>query len=187
MVLPKNGQLNIMNEQFVYYLAYGSNLSLQRFLHYIKGGEYKITGNYHRGCKDKNLYFDQNKPIKYVLNDYRLIFASQSLSWDGGGVAFIEEKENDKVWCRLYKVSLNQFIEIQEQEGATRNWYGRIIDEATLGYIHELPIRTITCQKFINVFNSPSKKYLDVIKSGLSETGFGKDEIDAYLKTLKLI
>lgn len=70
------------NKEFVYYLAYGSNLSFERFSYYILGGIYPVTGKDHDGCSDKNLYFNAKKPLLHVVNNLRLYFGNCSgQSW----------------------------------------------------------------------------------------------------------
>jgi len=170
------------NIEFVYYLAYGSNLQLDRFMYYIKGGSYPVTGKYQDGCSDKKPHFNTNTPDKHIANNIRLYFGNISSSWGNGGVAFVEESSGSKVLGRLYKVTKDQFYEIQKQESKSPHWYGRIIDEKVLGKKDGIPIWTITQEKQYKSKNAPSEKYLNVVINGFEETGYSEKEILIYLK-----
>lgn len=170
------------NIEFVYYLAYGSNLNFERFNYYILGGIYPLTNKNHKGCSDKNLYFNANEPLVHTANNLRLYFGNCSGSWGDKGVAFVEKLAGSKVLGRLYKVTKDQFYEIQKQESKSPHWYGRIIDEKVLGKKDGIPIWTITQEKQYKSKNAPSEKYLNVVINGFEETGYSEKEILIYLK-----
>ncbi len=143
------------------YAAYGSNLLKERFMVYIKGGEF--CGNRYRGCRDKT----EPEDFGWMYVPYRLYFAKKSPRWENKGVAFLScEKEKDPQYhavVRLWKISESQFSDIHGQEG--KSWYYKILE---LGEKDGLKIKTITgC--WINELNAPSEKYLDIIKRGLKE------------------
>jgi len=165
--------LNVMEK--VIYAVYGSNLLKERFLAYIKGGFYE--GRKYNGCINKEEPID----LGCMYIPHRLYFAKNSSRWDNKGVAFItsqkEENTNLHTLVRFWKVTEEQFEEIQEQEG--KDWYNRMVD---LGEKDGLKILTITGD-WLNKINLPSSRYIEIIKKGLKETTKWTDKkIENYLK-----
>ena len=158
----------------VIYAAYGSNLLKERFLVYIQGGNYQ-NRNY-KGCTDKA----ESEDLGWMRVPHRLYFAKKSSRWENKGVAFLscekEEKPQYHAVVRLWKISESQFIDIHEQEG--KSWYHKIL---VLGEKNGLEIKTITgC--WMCELNTPSEKYLDVMKKGLKETtGWNDEQIENYI------
>lgn len=152
------------NNTHLWYAGYGSNLSHERFMHYITGGKFRLGGNYLEGCSDKTPS-KENKPIKIP---HCLFFAKNSRSWEGAGVAFIslktEPNKNNHTYGRMWKITHEQFLEIWEQEG--KGWYNKKLD---LGQDDGMPILSITSSDKLE-FNKPSDKYLETIVIGLKET-----------------
>lgn len=146
----------------IIYAAYGSNLLKERFIVYIKGGDFKERA--YSGCKDKT------DPVEcgwmYVL--YRLYFAKKSSRWENKGVAFLTcEKEpnpNHYAIVRLWEITESQFEDIWNQEG--KSWYNKLL---YLGEKNGLEIKTFTgCWE--SELNPPCEEYLKIIKKGLKET-----------------
>ncbi|OIJ22502.1 hypothetical protein BKP45_05185 [Anaerobacillus alkalidiazotrophicus] len=187
-------------EKYVWYASYGSNLSRDRFLCYIKGGQPKGSEKIEVGCLDKSL------PIKeetYIIN-HPLYFAKESIRWQNQGVAFIglTKAEKYKTFSRKYLITLEQFLDVvkQENNGATfsieldevmqsgsktfrESWYGTIL---YLGDNDEgIPIFTFTSDWDLDVsFNKPSNEYLSMIIEGLKKNVLLSDiEIVNYLST----
>lgn len=160
----KNNELlregwNPKKSDYVWYAGYGSNLSNERFLYYIKGGYYPETRREYSGCNDKKIWiFEQFK--KYPGKMY---FAKQSSAWDNKGVAFYNPEGTGFTYMKLFKITREQFHEIQKQEGMS--WYGRIVCLDVLE--DDCPVYTITNEKKLEE-NAPSKKYLELIKESLS-------------------
>lgn len=155
--------LNYKEQEYVWYVGYGSNLCRERFFCYIKGGQYKLGGSSCEGCKDKTLP-RENKTIQLP---YGLYFARNSSSWSRGGVAFlsVEREENQEKWtlARMWKITGEQFCRVRQQEGAS--WYNHTID---LGMDEGIRILTITSGDK-HPLNPPSKNYLFTIVIGLIE------------------
>ena len=149
--------------KYVWYVGYGSNLCRERFYCYISGGQYKLGGSNCAGCEDKTLP-RENKTIQLP---HRLYFARKSSSWSRGGVAFlsIEKERNRQKWtlARTWKITLEQFYQVKQQEGAC--WYDYTIN---LGMDEGTPILTITSGNE-HPLNPPSKNYLSAIVIGLIE------------------
>jgi len=159
----------------IIYAVYGSNLLKERFLVYIKGGDYK--GRNYSGCKDKTDPIDRG----WMFIPYRLYFAKKSPRWENKGVAFIScEEETDKKYhtvARLWEITEEQFNDIWQEEG--KGWYHK---KLYLGTKDGMEIYTITgC--WAHEVNPPSENYLSIIKRGLKETtNWENERIEGYLK-----
>lgn len=166
-----------MKDNLVWYAAYGSNLLEERFMTYIKGGNSRFNGRSYPGCRDKS---DPIRTEAYVI-EYPIYFGNQSSSWDGGGVAFLDDHcRPDKVTLgRIYLITEEQFEDIQSQEGNSKRWYGKRV---YLGEVDGYPVWTFTSE-MRNDSNKPSNDYLNVIKAGILETYPELDEeaIESYI------
>lgn len=155
------------NRPYVWYASYGSNLCKERFLHYIYGGNFKWGGKKLKGCKGKV----PPCKSKFMWIPHSLYFANKSSGWRNKGVAFISTKieENKNKWAigRLWKITKEQYLEVCEQEGNSKKWYGK---ELYLGKDEEnIPIITITNGKDLPP-NEPSEEYIRTVIVGLRET-----------------
>ncbi|MFC0470784.1 hypothetical protein ACFFHM_09840 [Halalkalibacter kiskunsagensis] len=182
---------------YVWYASYGSNLNMERFLCYIRGGKPEGSEKVEVGCTDQSL------PIKestYVMN-YPLYFAKESRRWQKQGVAFIglSKDEKYKTYSRKYLIKEDQFIDVVKQENngvelqfdlndvmkrgyrtLRDSWYGTIL---YLGKEEGIPIFTFTADWDLDVpFNNPSNEYLKMIISGLKKNvELSDSEIINYL------
>jgi len=160
--------------KYLIYAAYGSNLLKERFVYYIKSGNFE--GKYYNGSADKS----EPKDLSWMYVPYRLYFAKKSLRWDNKGVAFLScKKESNSDYhavVRLWKISETQFEDIHEQEG--KGWYNKVL---ILGEKEGLEIKTITgCWE--DEKQKPCKRYLEKIGKGLKETTNWSDTaIEEYL------
>lgn len=169
-----------MDKEYVWYFSYGSNIKKERFMYYIEGGECTYNGRSYMGCRDKSAPL-ADKPL--TIN-HRLYFANQSSSWGGAGVAFIEpEKDLSQITLgRMYLITLEQFMDIQEQECKSPSWYNHIIE---LDSQEGNKILTFT-NSYIRTANKPADKYLEVIAAGLKEVypNMSYYQIQNYLKKM---
>ena len=114
-----------MNDKYVWYACYGSNLNEERFLRYIKGGICEFNGRSYDGCTDKS------DPIadKPVIIPHKLYFGNSSGAWGGGGVAFINPRwdSEQSTWGRMYLITEEQFEQIHIAEGPGPDWYGELL------------------------------------------------------------
>ena len=160
---------------YVWYACYGSNLSSDRFKCYIEGGVCE-NGSRYDGCRgDKSLWIDSK--IKRFPGTMH--FAQMSRSWGNSGVAFYDPKGAGETIMRLYKITLDQLREVQDQEGPSDRWYGNLVD---LGIDDDgCEIYTITNKVDIPM-NQPSEDYLNLIQRALvQECGLSELEADKYL------
>lgn len=170
------------NQNYVWYVSYGSNLSKQRFLCYILGGTSKYGKKSNQGCKDKALPLE-NRTIKIP---YSLYFAlpgerKETSNWGNGGVAFITpEKVEDEDLCtlgRMWKITKDQYEEVKNQEG--QFLYDH---EICIGEDNSIPIYTITNKRRLNNNIRPNERYLKTVALGLKETyNMDNEEISGYL------
>ncbi|WP_449538699.1 hypothetical protein [Ferdinandcohnia sp. Marseille-Q9671] len=186
-------------KQYVWYASYGSNISRERFLCYIKGGRPKGSNLTEVGCKDPSL------PLKegFFSIPNQLYFAKEAGRWKSQGVAFIDSKKDSESYTisKKYLITYDQFLDVlkQENNGAKvdidlnqvketgsltflkKAWYGKIIylgeDNGYLIYTFTAPwdIEEVTLKQ-------PSHEYLQTIITGLKDH-FSEDSIYEYLKS----
>ena len=149
------------NPAYVWYAAYGSNISEKRFMKYINS------------CTDKSA------PIKsrnYIFN-HNMYFDRASRRWNGA-VAFLDMKSEGKAYGKMYLIKKTQLEEIQKMEGSA---YSK---RELLGFVEDLPVYTFTSEIRRDRSVMPSKEYIETILAGLKEA-YNKSEmaLEAYLYT----
>lgn len=97
--------------QAVWYVAYGSNLALDRFRCYLRGGRPSGGLREYPGCRDAR---DPASMITLHVSG-GLVFSGDSTVW-GGGMAFFDHRAPDQVACRAYLISAEQFADVAAQE-----------------------------------------------------------------------
>ncbi len=97
----------------VWYAGYGSNLSRERFLCYLRGGRPPGGARVYRGCADRRA---PSADVAATL-PFGLYFAGASTVW-GGGIAFVDPRATgDSVTlARLWLVTRGQFTDLVAQE-----------------------------------------------------------------------
>lgn len=169
----------------VWYVAYGSNLSSARFHRYLDG------------CRDPT------PPRRWAAVEvsHRLLFARQSSTWGGGGVAFLDPIPDAGAGTlgRAWLVTWGQFADVLAQEcglpvGSVElpaldagpvvvragHWYGCIVP---VGRRAGRPMVTFTDEAAAEqVAGGPSPAYRAVVAEGLAEThGLSPAEVDSYI------
>jgi hypothetical protein len=107
----------------VWYVAYGSNLSRERFRYYIRGGRPDGSARDFPGCRDTSDPLDSFG----ILIGGGVYFAGHSLSWRAG-MAFYDPRANAEVAARAYLITAEQFVDVLAQE--TRRSPGITLDLA---------------------------------------------------------
>jgi hypothetical protein len=98
--------------KYVWYASYGSNISEERFLTYIKGGSPEGAKTRHEGARDKSSPRDST-PIRF---NGRMHFAGTSYRWGRGGIAFIDKDTSGHALGRAYLITFEQFEDVVAQE-----------------------------------------------------------------------
>lgn len=172
--------------QAVWYVAYGSNLALDRFRSYLCGGRPSGGLREYPGCRDTR------NPARIVSLHVSggLVFAGDSTVW-GGGMAFFDRRAPGQVACRAYLISAEQFADVTAQEmrrppggDFARELEGLLTEVESLhtlghGYYativrlgdHEgAPLLTVTHSDIADLVSAaPSAAYISHIASGLHE------------------
>lgn len=140
---------------YVWYASYGSNTNSARFQEYLDS----CGGN-----------VNEIKTRSFTTRG-KLYFAAGSRRWGRGmGVAFLDAESEGTVLTRIYKVSHEQFLSIQSQEGPK---YRR---KLMLGIVDGLPVYTFTSPEKRKDLNVPSAEYIQTILAGLKEAYPGVSE-----------
>lgn len=173
-------------QEYIWYASYGSNLSEERFLCYIKGGQPIGASRDYPGSRDKTLPIKKEK----IYINHELYFAKKSRTWENSGVCFLKTTSDPKkkTLGRMYLVTKVQFIDIVQQETNSvssltinfnkaikvgslifkeNSYYGNLI---YLGSQNNSPIFTFTNQENIENTNKPCENYLKTIVKGIKET-----------------
>ena len=190
-------------EDYIWYASYGSNISEERFMCYIRGGKPEGATRTYEGCNDKTPPVDQ-MPINIP---HELYFAKEAKVWNGGGVCFINPERDEQVNTlgNMYLITRAQFLEVVQQENFTtepieidfekvrnreslvvrkNSWYGNLL---YLGEEGGSPIFTFTNQSFLkDEENPPNEHYLKTIMSGLiTSHQLNTSELQAYFYSKK--
>lgn len=168
----------------LWYAAYGSNLSSERFGHYLGGGRPPGARRHYSGARDSAEPID-DRPITLSGQVY---FAGESPTW-GGGIAFYDPGPSGSAVGRAYLVTGEQFSDVASQE--MRRPIGRDLPLTTLflesrtavlgpgryetlhvvGEIDDVPVVTFTASwRHEHVaLRAPVAAYLRTIAAGLAE------------------
>ena len=182
----------------IWYVAYGSNLSRERFGYYLRGGRPDGSGRDYPGCRDST---DPADSFGLLINGC-VYFAGRSSGWRAG-IAFYDPGAQGEVAARAYLITAEQFVDVLAQE--TRQSPGISLDlgpmfrgerysEGVGGYSilvrvgeqRGIPLVTFTRERHTAPsLASPSPLYLAAMASGLREAhGWPQRQIDRYLAAL---
>ena len=152
---------NAVPEDEIWYACYGSNLSAKRFSCYIEGGTCEENGRTYPGCTDKTRWTDE----AVMSFPGELYFGNTSGSWENRGVAFFDPEAEGVTFMRLYRIKLSQLYDLRRMEGASAQWYGRIL---CLGVRDNLPVYTLTSETR-RPANAPCDSYLKLIAAAMKD------------------
>jgi hypothetical protein len=177
--------------KLVWYASYGSNLRLERFMCYIKGGAPlgSTSARPYMGCRNKS----EPMESRSISLNYELYFSGRSRNWGNGGVAFIRENQPRGLTLgRIYLITDEQFNDLVMQENSKTPdgsrfvptfeqlvsqrewclcnsfWYGKLLNIGREGFY---PILTFTTTRTdLRRPTAPNEQYVKVIASGIKET-----------------
>jgi len=176
----------------VWYVAYGSNLSEERFRCYLEGGRPTGSRRTYEGCRDRS------GPVarEEIRIPGALTFAGTSTVW-GGAMAFYDPAVPGEVAARAYLVTFGQFSDVVAQEARRPTGHDLSLGRGRAGR-HPAPSRvyesvlhlgerrgiamlTLTSVERLDPA-PPAAPYLRVMLSGLAQ-GFGLTDTErvAYL------
>lgn len=169
---------------YVWYAAYGTNLSTARLGCYVSGGRPPGAARRYDGCRDTSPPRD-HRPLQLAG---RLSFAGESGVW-GGGMAFFAAGGGGVVHARAYLLRLQQLGDLVAQEARrpvgtdlvltadgspTRHGLSRTYDVLVdLGELDGHRMLTLTGTS-VPAANAPSAAYVRTMLEGLAD-GFGLD------------
>jgi hypothetical protein len=182
----------------IWYVAYGSNLSRERFHHYLRGGRPHGSDRQYPGCRDTSDPLDSFG----LLITGGVYFAGRSSAWRAG-MAFYDPEAPGEVAVRSYLITAEQFVDVLAQE--TRRSPGMGLDLAPafrgqrysngvggypilvrLGARRGVPLVTFTRDwRSPSTLVAPTRPYLAAMATGLHEAHrWSWTQIDRYLSAL---
>lgn len=183
----------------VWYVAYGSNVSAERFYYYLRGGQPPGAALTYPGSRDRTL----PRADKAVWIEGGVYFATQSQAW-GGGRALYDPAIPERAAARAYLITAEQFSDVAAQEmyrepgidldltevvtaGRVQIGTGRYETLLHVGQDEQAPMVTFTAPWGINDVPplSPSPAYLLMLGQGLREAhGWDSQKAAGYLASL---
>jgi hypothetical protein len=182
----------------VWYVAYGSNLSRERFCYYLRGGRPDGSARDFPGCRDTT---DPSDSFGLLISG-GVYFAGRSSGWRAG-MAFYDPHADGQVAARAYLITTEQFVDVIAQE--TRHSPGITLDLAPafrgdryskgvggysvlvrVGEHRGVPLVTFTRDPdTASGLTAPSAAYLAAMATGLREAHrWSQTQIDRYLSAL---
>lgn len=95
----------------VWYVAYGSNLAIDRFRCYVAGGRPAGGMREYAGCRDPS----DPASVHSLEIPGGLVFSGESKVWTGGSV-FYDPYAETRVAARAYLITADQFADVVAQE-----------------------------------------------------------------------
>ena len=168
----------------LWYAAYGSNLSRQRFGHYLGGGRPRGASRHYSGARDGS----EPRDVRPLALAGQVYFAWESPTW-GGGIAFYDPDGAGSAVGRAYLVTTEQFSDVANQEmrrpvGRDLPFWALFRESRTavlgpgryetlhvVGEIDGLPVVTFTAswEHRDVALRAPAAAYLRTIATGLAE------------------
>ncbi|WP_141584292.1 histone deacetylase [Actinomadura sp. WMMA1423] len=182
-----------MDDEPIWYVAYGSNLFRDRFRCYLAGGRPSGGARHYTGCRDPRPARAE-RPVTVPGGIY---FALTSLTW-GGGMAFYDPELPGRAAARAYLLTRRQFCDVLSQEmrrevgadhdlgeaverGRQRLGPGRYETVLKVGEHAGRPMLTFTSSE-PHPPNAPTAPYLAMLGRGLREAhGWSAARAGAYL------
>ena len=145
LAMYRTGDLS--ESEHVWYACYGSNMSRERFMIYINK------------CSDKRAPIE-DRPF---LFEHSIYFAKTASGWSNGGKAFLDDSCPGSACGRIYKITKEQFEQVQNQEGPDYK------KKVYCGMVDGIPVYSFTDMQKNNSTKTPSNEYFATILAGLKE------------------
>ena len=152
-------------KDYLWYVAYGSNMLREGFMRYINGGS---VGN----SRPRSACNDLTPPVavKTFEIPYDMYFGNNSPSWEYMGVSFLDMTKKGKALGVAYLITREQFDHVAYEENGRPlredgDWYEHIVD---LGTMDGFEVKTIT-NRNLRQPNEPCQDYRDILVSGIKE------------------
>lgn len=175
-----------MSDTHVWYAAYGSNLSSERFAVYLTGGPipFSTTGRVQAGARNPTPA-TEDRPFTL---ERTLLFTGAARQWGDGGTAIIDSDHNPvtPTLSRVYRITMEQFEDVFAQENGldapipfdagallagpldlSHRKYGRV---ELVGEIDGEPVLTFCSVERPTGLNAADPSYLQIMAIGLAET-----------------
>ena len=168
------------DRDLVWYAAYGSNLSWERFRCYLQGGKPADGDRTYPGSRDRS----EPRESRDGWLPYGFHFARRSTVW-GGGVAFVDPATSGRLPVRLWLITREQFADVFAQENrlidppqlderdathsvrrVAASWYGTIVRGPD---VEETAVLTFTAAEPAAAA-APTVPYLQTMAVGLRES-----------------
>ena len=179
----------------LWYASYGSNLSRDRFLCYLRGGRPEGATRTYPGARDRS-HPVADEPF---MLPGQVFFGWHSPTWDGG-IAFYDSAAPGQSLGRAYLITEGQFADVAAQEmhrdpsqdldlstvleeRQHQVGPGRYESLHLVGELGGQPVITFTSPDDAELpHNPPSEPYLAMVARGLREThGHSDDALADYL------
>lgn len=186
-----------MTTDLVWYAAYGSNLSRDRLMYYLAGGQPVGAARSYPGARDRSEPRDE----RTVELPGEVYFAWESSTW-GGGVAFYDAVGSGPSIGRAYLVTAAQFADIAAQEmhrpigldldltafkegaSAISLGPGRYETLQLICRSDDQPVITFSSETRHRHYNAPVGRYLQLMARGIAQSHhWSLDQIVEYLLT----
>lgn len=181
-----------IDDDLLWYVSYGSNLSAARFGCYLHGGTPDGGRRRMVGCRDGR----PARAWRAVEVEHALHFGGPSPTW-GGGPAFLDTTRSGRVLARAWLIARQQFDDLVAQENhldvgtvtvdddvlanggvaIAGGSYGRLV---RLPDIEAVPAVTFTYLQR-PAPRAPAPAYLALLRRGLAEIGHAREAVEAYL------
>ena len=99
-------------KDYIWYVAYGSNMLFESFITYIIGGSSKYGGSPKTPCRDTSLPIEQ----RAIDIQHDMYFGNESTSWNGSGVSFLDTSKKGYALGVAYLITREQFDHVAAQE-----------------------------------------------------------------------
>ena len=164
--------------EYVWYVAYGSNMCFERFASYIEGGYCERNGRDYIPCEDTTLP-TESVGIEICGNMYFANFNEGA--WENSAVSFLDLDGLGIALCRAYLIKETQLEHIHKQEGRGANWYPDMVELDNIQGIRAVTFTNKVVKEY-SPMSEISAAYISTILDGITELGESMDYAFYYIK-----